>query len=62
MDASLLSLIKELRELNEKVESAFTQTTERKKLNVQEDPWDNYLMHDSKYFIKLLAHQVGRDH
>ena len=25
-------------------------------MKMDEDPWDNYLIHDSKYFIPLLCH------
>jgi quinol monooxygenase YgiN len=28
----------------------------RKQLKMDEDPWDNYLIHDSKYFVPLLCH------
>jgi hypothetical protein len=28
----------------------------RKQLKMDEDPWDNYLVHDSKYFLPLLCH------
>lgn len=26
---------------------------------MDEDPWDNYLVYDSKYFIPLLCHGEG---
>ena len=29
----------------------------RKQFSIEEDPWDNYLYHDSKQLIQLLAHQ-----
>lgn len=30
----------------------------RKQLKMDEDPWDNYLIHDSKYFVPLLCHST----
>lgn len=30
----------------------------RKQLKMDEDPWDNYLIHDSKYFVPLLCHSA----
>lgn len=28
----------------------------RKQLKMDEDPWDNYMIHDSRYFVPLLCH------
>ena len=28
----------------------------RKQMKMDEDPWDNYLYHDSRYFMPLLCH------
>jgi hypothetical protein len=28
----------------------------KKQLKIEEEPWENYLIHDSKYFIPLLCH------
>jgi len=45
----LQGLFKSLRESN-------SMHVMRKQLKMDEDPWDNYLVHDSKYFIPLLCH------
>jgi hypothetical protein len=29
----------------------------KKELKIHQDPWENYLMHDSKHFIPLICHQ-----
>ena len=28
----------------------------KKQLKIEEDPWDNYLVHDSKYLLPLICH------
>lgn len=28
----------------------------RKQFKMDEDPWDNYLVYDSKYFMPILCH------
>jgi hypothetical protein len=28
----------------------------RKKMKLDEDPWDNYLFHDSKHLLPLICH------
>ena len=38
---------------------ANTQHQMRKELKMNEDPWDNYLVHDSKYFMPLLCHSTS---
>ena len=30
----------------------------RKQLKMDEDPWDNYLVFDSKYFMPILCHGI----
>lgn len=42
-----------VKELN----SSFTQHKLRKDLKLQEDPWENYLVHDSQYFLPILFSQ-----
>jgi len=31
----------------------------RKQFKMDEDPWDNYLIHDAKHFLPLLCHNSG---
>ena len=39
------------------IDKAHVQHTEKKLLQIHEDPWDNYLYYDSKYLLPLLCHQ-----
>jgi len=39
-----------------KVNDAQTQHFLKKQLKIFEDPWENYLVHDAKYFMPLLCH------
>jgi len=34
----------------------FQEVVAKKELKMHVDPWENYLVHDSKYFLPLLAH------
>ncbi len=33
----------------------------RKQLKIEMEPWENYLIHDAKYFVPILCHQKDRD-
>ena len=46
----------ELQDLIKKLNESYTQHVMRKQLKLAEDPWDNYLIHDSKYFMPILCH------
>jgi len=43
--------------MSEAIDTAFKQHTERKLLQIHEDPWDNYLYYDSRYLLPLMCHQ-----
>jgi len=47
--SQLQSLINELRE-------SHTMHVLRKQMKMDEDPWDNYLIYDAKYFVPILCH------
>lgn len=47
---------KDLQSLIQKIKESNTMHTLRKQLKLDEDPWDNYLIHDSKYFLPLICH------
>jgi hypothetical protein len=34
---------------------------ESQKVNIQNDPWENYLYHDSKFLFDLIFASVGRE-
>ena len=39
--------------------SAFKQNHARRELGMQEDPWENYLYHDSKFILPLITHKTA---
>lgn len=52
-----------VRSAKQRLQQLLSQLTEahnmhvlRKQLKMDQDPWDNYLIHDSKYFVPLLCH------
>jgi hypothetical protein len=49
---------KELMHLSENLGEAFHKHSMKKDLKIVEDPWDNYILHDSKIFLPILNHQV----
>ncbi len=40
----------------EQINNATNMHLLRKQFKMDEDPWDNYLIHDSKYIMPLLCH------
>lgn len=45
-----------MQSLIEQINTASRMHTLRKQFKMDEDPWDNYLIHDSKYIMPLLCH------
>jgi len=40
-----------------KIDEAFVMHYGKKSMKIQEDPWENYLYHDSKYVLPLICHR-----
>ncbi len=47
-----------MKNLVTKINESQTMHQMRKQLKMDEDPWDNYLVYDSKYFLPLLCHSA----
>jgi len=55
----LLKKVKnELQELINQLRESHTMHLLRKQMKMDEDPWDNYLIYDAKYFVPLLCHNT----
>lgn len=39
-----------------RIDEAFTVHRGKQQMKIQEDPWENYLYHDSKFVLPLLCH------
>lgn len=53
----LLRTVKyELQQLINQLRDSHTMHVLRKQMKMDEDPWDNYLIYDAKYFVPLLCH------
>jgi hypothetical protein len=52
----LRRMSKMMQRLIEEINNASKMHVLRKQFKMDEDPWDNYLIHDSKYIIPLLCH------
>jgi hypothetical protein len=46
----------EVQDLTSRLKESHTMHVLRKQMKMDEDPWDNYLIYDSKYFVPLLCH------
>jgi hypothetical protein len=44
------------RELLEEIHDAHLKHVGRKQMGLDEDPWDNFLFHDSRYLLPLICH------
>lgn len=42
------------------IDKAFVKHTGMEMMQIQEDPWDNYLYYDSKYVMPLICHSQDR--
>ena len=49
---------KELQSLIGELTESHTMHVLRKQMKMGEDPWDNYLIYDAKYFVPLLCHNT----
>lgn len=47
---------KELEELTKLLKESYKTNQTRKEYGIQEDPWENYLFHDSQFIIPLINH------
>lgn len=55
----LLKKVKgELQSLINQLRDSHTMHVLRKQMKMDEDPWDNYLIYDAKYFVPLLCHNT----
>ena len=53
----LLRTVKyQLQDLINRLRESHTMHVLRKQMKMDEDPWDNYLIFDAKYFVPLLCH------
>lgn len=52
----LRKMNKEMQTLIGEINQASKMHTMRKQLKMDEDPWDNYLIYDSKYIMPLICH------
>jgi hypothetical protein len=50
----------EVNKLAEVLNAQLTKSKLRKELKMDEDPWENYLAHDAKYFLPILNHVGGK--
>lgn len=46
----------QLQDLLSRLTESHTMHVLRKQMKMDEDPWDNYLIYDAKYFVPLLCH------
>ena len=46
----------QLQDLLSRLTECHTMHVLRKQMKMDEDPWDNYLIYDAKYFVPLLCH------
>ena len=54
----LKTVKKELQTLINELRESHTMHVLRKQMKMDEDPWDNYLIYDAKYFVPLLCHNT----
>ena len=48
----------QLQDLINRLKDSHTMQVLRKQMKMDEDPWDNYLIYDAKYFVPLLCHNT----
>ena len=48
---------KEFEEMVIAIKNAYSQNHNKRELGIQEDPWENYLYHDSKFMLPLINHK-----
>lgn len=39
------------------MDKAFVEHAGKRQMQIQEDPWDNYLYYDSRYLLPLICHE-----
>ena len=53
------ALSQRFQKLCDEMDKAYVQHSGKEMMNIQEDPWDNYLYFDSKHVLPIFCH--GRD-
>jgi hypothetical protein len=52
------SVRKDVERFTRDLRDAYRQSHAKRELGIQEDPWENYLYHDSKFIIPLINHKL----